>query len=74
VFQDLPESRAIGKDHSSDIHIIRSDLALSIQAPILVTLGVNVLASRLPTALGRCNRCTHDLEQRPQRSLRARSR
>ena len=61
MFHELLEASAFDKNHSGDVDILRFHLSQRVQAPILITLHVDVMVTRLPTALGRRDRLAHDL-------------
>jgi cyanophycinase-like exopeptidase len=60
MFQELLEAGAVDKNHSRDIEIVGFHQASGVQAPILITLGVRVMAPRLLAVLGGHDRRTHD--------------
>jgi len=61
VFHELLEARAVDKNHSGDIDILRLHFPKRVQASILITFYVDVMVTRLPTALGGRDRQSHYL-------------
>src|SRR5690242_16801468 len=61
VFHELFEVSAVDKNYSGDVDILRFHVPERVQAPILITLHVCVMVTRLPTALGGRDRQLHNL-------------
>jgi hypothetical protein len=61
MFHELLEAGTVDKNHAGDVDIFRFYLSQRVQSPILITLHVDVMVTRLPTALGGRDRLAHDL-------------
>ncbi len=61
MFHELLKANAVDKNHSGDVDIFRFYLPESVQAPILNTLRVRIMITRLPTAPSGRKRLAHDL-------------
>src|ERR1700730_571534 len=61
MFHELLEAGTVDKNHAGDVDIFRFYLSQRVQSPILITLHIDVMVTRLPTALGGRDRLAHDL-------------
>jgi hypothetical protein len=69
VLYELLKASPVDERHSGDVDIFRFHLPQRVQAPILITLHVDVMVARLPTALGGGDRQAHDLAGAQDASL-----